>query len=237
MNTIRPTAALPLFRPAAHAALVCLLALGTSAPVWAQGRSIFTCVSASGKTLTSDRLIAECVGREQRVLNPDGSLNRIVPPTLTADERAQADERERVAAAAREARAEAVRRDRTLMQRYPNEAAHQRARESALGSARKLLQASEQRLAELVKERPPLLADAEFYAGKPLPPKLKAQLDANDVSTEGQRTQIEAQKAEIGRIEKSYDAELERLKKLWAGAPPGSLDPQLAAASAASRGK
>jgi hypothetical protein len=95
----------------------------------------------------------------------------------------------------------------------------------------KLLRASEGRLVELAKERKPLIADAEFYAGKPLPPQLKAQLDANDVSTEGQRGQIESQKAELDRINKNYDTELQRLRKLWAGAPPGSLEPQVGASA------
>jgi len=213
---------------------VVLLALGAPALTWAQatsGRSIYSCVSAAGKTLTSDRLIAECSGREQRVLNADGSLNRIVPPTLTGEERAQAEERERVATAARNAKLEAARRDRSLLTRFPNEASHARARAAAIDSVNKLLRASEGRLVELAKERKPLTADAEFYAGKPLPPPLKAQLDANDVSTEGQRGQIESQKAELDRINKNYDIELQRLRKLWAGAPPGSLEP-LASASA-----
>lgn len=211
-----------------------LLAAAASLPAQGQapaGRSIYTCVTAAGKTLTSDRLIAECSGREQRILNADGSLNRIVPPTLTAEERARAEERERAAAAVRNAKLEAARRDRSLLTRYPNEAAHRRARDASLDSARQLLHASEVRLTELAKERQPLLADAEFYTGKSLPPQLKAQLDANEVSAEGLRSQITAQKSELARLGKIYDDELARLKKLWAGAPPGSLDP-LPAASA-----
>ena len=207
-----------------------LLVLGAPALTWAQapagGRTIYSCVSAAGKTLTSDRLIAECSGREQRILNADGSLNRIVPPTLTGEERALVEERERVAIAARNAKVDAARRDRSLLTRFPNEAAHAKARAGAVDSVNKLLRASEGRLVELAKERKPLTADAEFYAGKPLPPQLKAQLDANDVSTEGQRAQIEAQKAELDRVNKNYDTELQRLKKLWAGAPPGSLEVQ-----------
>jgi hypothetical protein len=214
---------------------VVLLALGAPAQTWAQatgGRSIYTCVTAAGKTLTSDRLIAECSGREQRILNADGSLNRVVPPALTADERAVVEERERAATAARTAKLEAARRDRSLLTRYPDEAAHARARAAAIDSVNKLLRASEGRLVELAKERKPLTADAEFYAGKPLPPQLKAQLDANDVSTEGQRYQIASQKAELDRINKNFDAELQRMKKLWAGAPPGSLEPQVGAVAA-----
>lgn len=220
-------------RPVVGAALTMLSLLATSGLATAQtsgGRSIFTCVSAAGKTLTSDRLIADCAGREQRVLNPDGSLNRIVPPTLTAEERAKAEEREAAAAAVRAAKAEAVRRDRSLLTRYPDDKAHKRAREASLDSVRKLVAASEVRLKVLQEERKPLLADAEFYAGKKLPPKLKTQLDANEVSTEGQRAQIESQKQEIARINQRFDEELQRLQKMWAGTPPGSFDVQAAVA-------
>ena len=229
MTTIRFAAAGP--------ALVLALAVGATPAASGQpapaGRAIYTCTDASGKKLTSDRLIAECIGREQRVLNPDGSFNRIVPPTLTAEERAQLEAREGAAAAVREARREAARRDRNLMARYPNEAAHRKAREAALENARKAQHSAEARLVTLAGERKPLLADAEFYAGKPLPAKLKAQLDANDVSVEAQRSLIQTQQSEVERINKAFDAELDRLKQLWAGAPPGSLGAAQAVAASA----
>ncbi len=68
-----------------------------------------------------------------------------------------------------------------------------------------------------------MLAEAEFYLHKPLPLKLRQQLDANDAAAAAQRSLVQNQKEEILRIDSLYDAELERLKKLWAGAPPGSL--------------
>ncbi|MBW8893521.1 MAG: hypothetical protein JF617_15910, partial [Burkholderiales bacterium] len=64
-----------------------------------------------------------------------------------------------------------------------------------------------------------------FYKGRPLPGKLKQALDANDASIEAQTVLIENQKAEIVRINTRFDAELARLRKLWAGAAPGSLPP------------
>src|SRR5687768_13937884 len=90
--------------------------------------AIYSCVDANGKKLTSDRPIAECATREQRVLNPDGSVRRIVPPTLTADERAEQEARERQLAVERAQQQDTVRRDRNLMVRFPNEAVHHKAR-------------------------------------------------------------------------------------------------------------
>jgi hypothetical protein len=187
--------------------------------------TIFTCTDAQGRKLTSDRPIAECIGREQRVLNRDGSVQRIIPPTMTPDERAEAEAREQRRNAEIKAQQEAVRRDRNLLQRFPNEAAHTKAREAALDDIRKSVHTSESRLKTLAVERKPLMEEAEFYAGKKMPAQLKQQLDANDAATEAQKALVQNQQSEIGRINALYDAELLRLKKLWAGTPAGSLGP------------
>ena len=203
-----------------------LLALALAcagAPGLAATGGIYSCVDANGKKLTSDRPIAECTNREQRLLNADGSVRKVIPPTLTADERAEAEAAERRAAAERAAQQDAVRRDRNLLTRFPNEAAHQRAREAALDDVRKAVRNSEARLKLLADERKPLLDESEFYVGRELPAKLRQALDGNDASAEAQRSLVANQEAEIVRINKLYDVELERLKRLWSGALPGSM--------------
>jgi hypothetical protein len=211
-----------------------LLALCAGGTVWGQatgGGYIYSCTDANGKRITRDRYIIECNSREQRVLNPDGSLHHLMPPTLTAEESAVADDRAKNAEIERIRQRDAEKRDQNLLNRYPNEPAHRKARELALEDVRKSLRTSEQRLATLAKERKPLTDDAEFYVGKPLPFKLKLALDANDALVDAQQSLMQNQKLEIVRIDKLYDDELERLRKLWSGARPGSLGP-LAAASA-----
>jgi hypothetical protein len=195
--------------------------------------SIYTCVDDQGRRITADRPIASCTGREQRVLNSDGSLRAIHPPTLTADERAEKEARDRKQAEARAAQDEAVRRDRNLLARYPNEAPHRKAREAALDPVRAAIKATERRLQELAAERKPLLAEAEFYEGKALPPKLRSQLGANDAAASAQREAAVTQEAELDRVNRLYDAELARLKQLWAGAAPGSAGPLQTAPAAA----
>lgn len=210
--------------PAAFISLA-LIALGAAGPAVAQpvAGQVFTCVNAAGRTLTSDRLIGECMDREQRVLAKDGTLLRIVPPSLTMEERAEKDARERRLAAEKEAKAEAVRRDRLMLQRYPSEAEHLRARDAALDVARAAQRETERRLAELARDRKPLAEEVEFYKGKPLPAKLRQQMDANDGAAAAQRDAQASQKAEMERIAKRYDAELAHLKRLWAGMAPGTL--------------
>ena len=214
------------------------LALLCAGAVWSAGAlantgQVFTCVSASGRTLTSDRLIGECMDREQRVLSRAGTVLRIVPATLTANERAEKDAKERRVAADKEANAEAARRDRSLMQRFPDATAHQKAREAALADIRTSADLSELRQRELAGERKPLMQEAEFYKGKGLPAKLRQQLDANEAATSAQRDAQANQKAEIDRVNKLFDSELGRLKRLWAGASPGSVGGAVAEATSA----
>lgn len=215
---------------AVHAAVGGVVALTAGAaaaqvPKPASVGGIYTCIDQKGRRLTADRPIAECSAKEQQVLNRDGSLRSVIPPTLTADERAEKEARERAEKEAKAAAADAVRRDRNLVSRFPNEAAHGRAREAALDTVRLAMKATELRLRELAAERKPLKDEAEFYQGRQLPPKLRALIDANDAAVEAQRGSAATQEAELGRINKLYDVELERLRRLWAGAPAGSLGP------------
>lgn len=215
---------------AAAAALIVPAAALAQQP--AARASIYSCIGADGKRIRSDRPIAECMGKEQQELNSDGSVRRVIAPPPTADELAEREARERQAKADVVARNDAIRRDRNLMQRFPDEARHHKAREKALDDLRASVKNSEGRIALLKLERKPLEDEKEFYVGKPLPDKLKRALDANDAALEAQRSLMQNQQLELGRINALFDAELVRLKKLWSGAPAGSLGPTPAPAAA-----
>lgn len=209
-------------RGAVEAALLVCAAAGL--PVaHAQGGAIYTCEDDKGRRITSDRPIAECVAREQKQLNRDGSLRRTVPPAPTPEERAEQELRDRRAAEARALQADAVRQDRTLLQRYKAPEDHQRARVAALDVARTAMAATDQRLAGLAQERKQYAQEAEFYRGRAQPPKLQQSIEAVETAMAAQRSVAQSQRAELDRINRLYDIELDRLKQLWAGAPPGSL--------------
>ncbi len=185
---------------------------------------IYTCTDSTGKRLRSDRPIRECMDREQRELNRDGSQKRLVQPPMTADERARYEEVQRRQQVEQAARQDAIKRDRNLLARFPNEDAHNKAREAALDDVRNSIKVLEGRLDNLAKERKPLHDEAEFYKGRALPFKLRSQLENNQVSAEAQETLIQNQRAELARINGLYDSELAHLRKLWAGAPAGSAE-------------
>ncbi len=209
-----------------------VLSLGSGFAV-AEVKPIYACTDANGKHLTSDRPIAECLGREQRVLNADGSTREVRSAPLTADEQAEQDAIERSRALRAAADADAVRRDRNLRARYPNEAAHQRARATALDDLKRTLQLSQLRLKDLAVERKPLQEEAEFYTGRQMPAALKQQLEVNAAAAEAQRVLMVNQQAESARINATFDAELVRLRAMWAGGKPGALPAKTAAPAAA----
>ena len=209
-----------------------VLSLGSGFAV-AEVKPIYACTDANGKHLTSDRPIAECLGREQRVLNADGSTREVRSAPLTADEQAEQDAIERSRALRAAADADAVRRDRNLRARYPNEAAHQRARATALDDLKRTLQLSQLRLKDLAVERKPLQEEAEFYTGRQMPAALKQQLEVNAAAAEAQRVLMVNQQAESARINATFDAELVRLRAMWAGGKPGALPAKAASPAAA----
>ncbi|MFZ2652718.1 MAG: DUF4124 domain-containing protein [Burkholderiaceae bacterium] len=219
--------------------LACTLCLLASPVV--RAALIYQCVDATGKRLTSDRPIAACTDREQRQLNPDGSTRRVIPPSMTSEERQAAESTERIEQAKRASKKDEIRRDRMLAARFPNQSVHNAAREAALNDAHRAVRLSEARITTLTLERQPLLEESEFYVGKPLPPKLKQLLDANDAATDAQLSLLQNQQEEIVRINANFDAELERLRRIWTAASPGAVlpvstaTPASAGASAARR--
>jgi len=226
---MRPGAlAAPLLLAALALAVACSARAADKPEVAPQIRTIFQC-ELNGKKITSDRLIPECVHKEQKELNPDGSLKRIHPPTLTSTELERQEQQERDAKLELAKKNDWIRRDRNLMQRFPDEAAHRKAREKALDELRISAKSSTARIALLMTERKKLNDEREFFENdkvkKSLPTSLKQKIDANDAALEAQKALAQGQEAEAERINALYDAELIRLKKLWGGALPGSLGP------------
>jgi len=194
----------------------------TSAPT---DSGIYACKDDQGQLITRDRYIEECRHKEQRLLGKDGSLRKVIPPTLTADERAQRDSAEQAKREAEAARNDAIRYDRNLLKRYPDKAAHDKDRASALATPRLAIQSAETRLRELALDRKRLLEEAEFYRGRQVPVPLKQLIDNNEVTAAAQRNAIKNSQAEADRINAKFDVELDRLRKLWGDAQPGSLGP------------
>ncbi len=181
------------------------------------GNGIYTCIDARGRTLTSDRPIPECTDREQKVLNPSGTVKARVSPTLTAQERAALDLREKAAQEERARLNEEKRRDRALLARYPNQAVHDKERAEALAQIGVVRQAAMHRVQELLRQRALLNEEMEFYQKDPskAPAAVRRQVDELAQSLAIQDRFIADQEAEQKRVNARFDEELQRLKRLW----------------------
>ena len=118
-------------------------------PAQPAAHEIYSCTDAKGRNLTSDRPIAECIDREQKMLNPSGTVKARVGPSLTAQERSELEAKEKAEQEERARVNEEKRRDRALLVRYPNKAVHDKERAVALAQIGVVRQAAVTRADEL----------------------------------------------------------------------------------------
>lgn len=181
------------------------------------GASIYTCIDAQGRRITSDRPIVECLDREQRELGPTGVTRRKIGPSLTEQERAALEAQRRKEAEEQSRILEERRRDRVLLARYPNQAAHDAERAAALAQVDEMSAIARKRLQELLQERKALDTEMEFYQKDPgkAPLKLRRQVAENQDEMAAQWRFIANQEQEKRRIQQRFDAELAHLRQLW----------------------
>ena len=189
---------------------------------WAQSppsviAGVYTCTDAKGRKLTSDRPIAECTDREQKVLNPSGTIRAKLGPSLTALEKTEIERRERREIEERNRIADERRRDRALLSRYPSKEVHDGERRDAIFQVQSVIQTAQNRLTELAKQRVTIDGEMEFYKKDPnkAPAYLRRQLQENMESQVAQHKFVREQEAEIARINSRFDEELTRLRQLW----------------------
>jgi hypothetical protein len=203
--------------------LACMCAGG-----WAQtpptAGGVYTCTDAKGRKLTADRPIPECTDREQKILNPSGTVKARVGPTLTAQERADLELKEKREIEERTRTADEKRRDRALLTRYPSKTIHDQERQEALAQIAVVIQAAKNRLEELIKQRAVVDAEMEFYKNDPskAPAYVRRQQEENIQSQAVQRRFIGEQEGEVKRVNARFDDELVRLRQLWTTIAPSS---------------
>jgi hypothetical protein len=179
---------------------------------------VYTCTDSQGRKLTADRPILECLDREQIVLNPSGTVRAKMGPSLSAQERADHEAKEKQEAIERKRIADEKRRDRALLARYPTRAAHDKERAAVLAHVNSVASEAGIRLDELEKQRRALDLEMEFY-GRDLskaPAQMRRQLEENTHNQGIQRRFISEQRAEVRRVNERFDGELRRLQSLWA---------------------
>ena len=198
------------------------VALAAAAQAWAQQarppQEVYTCIDKHGRRITSDRPIADCVDREQRVLDHTGTERRRIGPSLTEHERAAQEVQRRKQAEESARIAEERRRERALTARYPDEATHQAERNAALDQVEEVVVVAHKRVQSLKAERRRLDVELEFFRGDvtKAPVLLQRQIAVNEQALADQQRFLATQELEKRRIHQRFDAELAQLRQLWA---------------------
>lgn len=193
-----------------------------AASVAAQAQSpilagVYTCTDAKGRKLTSDRPIPECTDREQRILNPSGTVRAKVGPMPTPIEKAELEDKEKREIDERNKMLDERRRDRALLTRYPNKDIHDGERREVLAQITTVIQVAKARQTELNRQRLAIDEEMEFYKKEPTkaPVYLHHRYEENTQSQVVQRRFIDEKDAEIRRVTARFDDELTRLRPLW----------------------
>ena len=118
----------------------------------------------------------------------------------------------------------ARREDWRWLDRYPDEAAHRKAERADLQAVIDRLRQPNERLAQLMAERVPIDNECGFYwPSRPLPPQLQLRIDASNSSLRALADVFALLQQDIEFIVAKYGNERGHLRKLWGGAPPGSI--------------
>lgn len=178
---------------------------------------IYTCTDAQGRRLTSDRPIRECLDREQKILNPSGTVKAKIGPVLTAQERSEQDLKVKAEQEERARQEEEKRRDRALLIRYPTADSHHKERAEALAHINRVKQSAAARVTQLELDQVKLADEMAFYQKDPnkAPVKLRRQIDEVRRAQAAQERFIDEQDAETTRVNARFDDEFKRLTPLW----------------------
>jgi len=191
------------------AAFAFLLLVSTSAGA----QAMYSCV-ANGRTFSGDRPPPECANSDIRELNRDGSLRRVIPRPLTAEEqKARAIEAKRKAEEEEKALAQR-RRDRSLLEAYASEQEIDVARAKALVSSNEVVKRSQVRLDRMAEERKRLEEETEFYKKRETPESIKRALANNEQERAAELKIIKDAQAEMQRINERFDADKKRFREL-----------------------
>lgn len=193
-----------------------------AAPGPAVGGNIFCCEDANGRSVCADVLPAQCYGRAYREISPQGTVRRIVAAPLSAAELARKREQDRQRRIEEErVRSERL-RDKALLETYADldDIAVQQRRaelevERDIENARK-------REVELKQQRVALEREAEFYARRPMPPKLAKDMRENELEMLSQKSVIDSKQRQLDAIRVRYEEDRQRYLEILAERGPRS---------------
>ena len=192
-------------------ALLCLLS-----PALALAQSnIYICKDAAGRTLSSDRPIAECSTQPMRVMDNSGITRREIAAPLTPEEKRKNEQETRARRAEELAVVERRRNDTAILARYHSEDDIIGVGRSNAAIVQENVKRETQVLAVAEKRQQAAEADLAKLTGKNVRPAyLQQRLEEADRAVNGSRRRLDDYEAEILLINTRTEMTLTRFREL-----------------------
>jgi hypothetical protein len=192
-------------------ALLCLLS-----PALALAQSkIYVCKDAAGRTLSSDRPIAECSTQPMRVLDNTGITRREIAAPLTPEEKQKSEQEARARRAEELAAVEQRRNDTAILSRFHSEDEIKGAGRSNAAIVQENVKRETQVLAAAEKRQRAAEADlAQLQDRNARSAYLRQRLEEADRAVNGSRRRLDDYEAEILLINTRTEATLARFREL-----------------------
>ena len=187
--------------------------------VLAQTR-IYTCKDANGKTITSDRPLPECQGREGRVLSGQGATVKKIEAPLTPEQIAAREIEDQKKREEDERRREQARRDKALLNTYANVDDIESKRQRALAQVEREARESERRISMLERQALENRSEGEFYKKRQMPSDLKRRLDENEAALKAEKHLFASKKSEVAQVNVKFDEDKKRYMELTGALTP-----------------
>lgn len=175
---------------------------------------IYTCKDANGKTITSDRPLPECQGREGRELSKQGTTLRTIEGALTPEQIAAREKEAQKKRDEDELRKDQLRRDKALLNTYANLDDIESKRQRALSQVEREAREAERRISTLERQAGENRAEADFYRKKQLPANLKRKQDENEAALIAERLLFTSKKSEVTQVNLKFDQDRKRYIEL-----------------------
>jgi len=177
---------------------------------------IYTCKDASGRTITSDRIMPECANREVQEHGKSGVLKRSIAAPLTAEEKRQrqlAEEKKQAELAAIQSQ---KKNDRALLARFSTEDDIALARNRSLEVIQVPITRGKSLVDSLTKERKQVQTEVDAYLVRKakIPTTLQYRLDQAEHNLQLEIKSLKENEAEIEVINAKYDQMLKRFREL-----------------------
>lgn len=193
----------------AAAALLLALALPATAKT-------YCCTDKTGKRVCGDTFPEQCEDRAYKEFGAKGSVRNVEAP-LTAEQKAQREAEEAQKKEQLRLVAEQQRRDRALLNTYATEQDIDYQRDRALAENDKAAQELRNKLDAALKAKKRLDQELEFYAKKPVPPALKAQIKENELDIQAKQAALDAKKGDADAIRAKFEDDRKRYRELNGG--------------------